>query len=217
MNKHKPTTLYYVHDPMCSWCWGFRPVWQEIRQNLTDNIRVKYLLGGLAPDSDEIMPIAMQQDIAGYWRKIQQHIPNTEFNFDFWQQCEPRRSTYPACRAVIAARKQQVDIELAMIEGIQKAYYLDAQNPSNDDTLISLAVNLGLDKTRFSEDLNAQTTQNDLLEEIQFSRSIGAQGFPSMVLEKNGQAQLIPLNYNEAQATLDFIEKINKAPSLSAN
>lgn len=217
MNKHKPTTLYYVHDPMCSWCWGFRPVWQEIRQNLADNIRVKYLLGGLAPDSDEIMPIAMQQDIAGYWRKIQQHIPNTEFNFDFWQQCEPRRSTYPACRAVIAARKQQVDIELAMIEGIQKAYYLDAQNPSNDDTLISLAVNLGLDKTRFSEDLNAQTTQNDLLEEIQFSRSIGAQGFPSMVLEKNGQAQLIPLNYNEAQATLDFIEKINKAPSLSAN
>ena len=144
MNKHKPTTLYYVHDPMCSWCWGFRPVWQEIRQNLAGNIQVKYLLGGLAPDNDEIMPVAMQQDIAGYWRKIQQHIPNTEFNFDFWQQCEPRRSTYPACRAVIAARKQQADIELAMIEGIQKAYYLHAQNPSNDDTLISLAVKLGL-------------------------------------------------------------------------
>jgi len=210
MNKHKPTTLYYVHDPMCSWCWGFRPVWQEIRQNLAGNIQVKYLLGGLAPDNDEIMPVAMQQDIAGYWRKIQQHIPNTEFNFDFWQQCEPRRSTYPACRAVIAARKQQADIELAMIEGIQEAYYLHAQNPSNDDTLISLAVKLGLDKTRFSEDLNAQSTQNELLEEIQFSRSIGAQGFPSMVLEKNGQAQLVPLNYNEAQATLDFIEKINK-------
>ena len=208
MNKHKPTTLYYVHDPMCSWCWGFRPVWQEIRQNLDGNIQVKYILGGLAPDIDEIMPVAMQQDIAGYWRKIRQYIPNTEFNFDFWQQCEPRRSTYPACRAVIAARKQQADIELAMIEGIQKAYYLHAQNPSNDDTLISLAVNLGLDKTRFSEDLNAQSTQNELLEEIQFSRSIGAQGFPSMVLEKNGQAQLVPLNYNEAQATLDFIEQI---------
>ena len=42
-------TLYYVHDPMCSWCWGFAPVWQEVRERLTDSpVQVKYLLGGLA-------------------------------------------------------------------------------------------------------------------------------------------------------------------------
>jgi len=199
------TTLYYVHDPMCSWCWGFRPVWQEIRQNLAVNIRVQYVLGGLAPDTNEIMAKAMQQDIAGYWRKIQQHIPNTEFNFDFWQECEPRRSTYPACRAVIAARRQQPELELAMIESIQKAYYIHAKNPSNDDTLISLAENLGLDKALFAKDLNAQCTHDLLHEEIQLAQSIGAQGFPSMVLETHRHTQLVPLNYNEAQPTLDFI------------
>ncbi len=207
MKKNKPSTLYYIHDPMCSWCWGFRPVWQLIRQKLPSNIRVKYILGGLAPDSDEPMPLAMQQDIAGYWRKIQQHIPNTEFNFDFWQQCEPRRSTYPACRAVIAVRKQQADLELVIIESIQKAYYLQAQNPSNDDTLILLAGKLGLDKDQFSEALKAQSTQNELQKEIQFSQSIGAQGFPSMFLERDGHTQLVPLDYNEPQPTLDFILK----------
>ncbi|MFT6977114.1 MAG: putative protein-disulfide isomerase, partial [Shewanella psychromarinicola] len=24
------TTLYYVHDPMCSWCWGYRPTWDTL-------------------------------------------------------------------------------------------------------------------------------------------------------------------------------------------
>jgi putative protein-disulfide isomerase len=206
-NNDKPITLYYVHDPMCSWCWGFRPVWQEIRQGLPADIRVKYLLGGLAPDTDEPMPLTMQQDIAGYWRKIQQHIPNTEFNFDFWQQCEPRRSTYPACRAIIATRRQQADLELAMIKASQEAYYLQAKNPSNDDTLVSLAVNLSLNKKKFIEDLNAQSTQNELLKEIQLSQTIGTQGFPSMILEIDGQTQLVPLNYNEAQPALDFISK----------
>ncbi|MDH5427723.1 MAG: DsbA family protein, partial [Nitrospirota bacterium] len=25
-------TLIYVADPMCSWCWGFSPVLEEIRR-----------------------------------------------------------------------------------------------------------------------------------------------------------------------------------------
>ena len=85
--------LYYVHDPMCSWCWGFRPTWTEIKANLPEAVEIKYLLGGLAPDSDEPMPESMQSDIAGYWKIIQQRIPGTQFNFDFWDKCEPRRST----------------------------------------------------------------------------------------------------------------------------
>ena len=93
--------LYYVHDPMCSWCWGFRPTWQKIQEGLSDDVEVRYLLGGLAPDSQEPMPKSMQLDIASYWGKIQQHISGTEFNFDFWEKCKPRRSTYPACRAVL--------------------------------------------------------------------------------------------------------------------
>ena len=107
---------------MCSWCWGFRPTWAEIKANLPDEVEVKYLLGGLAPDSKEPMPESMQSDIAGYWRRIQQHIPGTKFNFDFWDKCEPKRSTYPACRAVIAARKQNSEIELDMIDKIQNAF-----------------------------------------------------------------------------------------------
>ena len=23
-------TLIYVHDPMCSWCWGFRPTFERL-------------------------------------------------------------------------------------------------------------------------------------------------------------------------------------------
>ena len=213
------TILYYVHDPMCSWCWGFRPVWEEILAQLPADIEVKYLLGGLAPDSDEPMPQSMQEDIAGYWQKVQRHIPHTEFNFDFWDQCEPRRSTYPACRAVIAARKQQPTQEREMIKLIQTAYYLKAKNPSDDETLIALAVDLGLDKSQFTQDLNSPETQQQLQKEIQFSRTIGAQGFPSLIIEslvpktisknqdeKKEHYQPVPLNYNDAKPTLAFIK-----------
>jgi putative protein-disulfide isomerase len=200
--------LYYVHDPMCSWCWGFRPTWLKIRAALKNEVDIKYLLGGLAPDSDVPMPESMQQDIAGYWKKIQQFIPGTEFNFAFWETCSPRRSTYPACRAVIAARKQNPDIELDMIEAIQRAYYLNAQSPSDDTTLITLAESLGLDVKQFADNLNARETQQQLEKEISFGRQIGAQGFPSMILEKNGSYQTIPLDYNDPEVAISYIRSL---------
>ena len=199
--------LYYVHDPMCSWCWGFRPVWELIRQNLPDNLQVKNILGGLAPDSDVPMPIAMQRDIESYWRKIQKHIPGTEFNFDFWKKCEPRRSTYPACRAVIAARKQSLNAELAMIKAIQNAYYLQAKNPSIEAVLVDLAVSLRLDKEQFIADINSQEIQKELDQEISFSRQIGSQGFPSLIVKIDQEYRIVPLDYNNPDTALMFINK----------
>jgi putative protein-disulfide isomerase len=112
------STLYYFHDPMCSWCWGYRPTFNRLREKLPSNISVKYVLGGLAPDTEEPMPAELRTTIKNHWRKIRD-VLGTEFNFDFWQHCQPRRDTYKACRAVIVARDQ--DLELQMIEAIQKA------------------------------------------------------------------------------------------------
>ena len=119
--------LIYVHDPMCSWCWGLRPVFQRLIDQLPSQIRVSYLLGGLAADSDAPMAEEMQHQLQDTWHRIQQRIPNTEFNYDFWTRCQPRRSTYPACRAVIAARRIDVELEKSMVLAIQRAYYLQAK------------------------------------------------------------------------------------------
>ena len=85
------TKLFYVYDPMCSWCWGYAPTWQRLKSELASHVEVVYALGGLAPDSDDAMPQAMQKFLQQTWQKISQQL-GTEFNFDFWQQCQPRFS-----------------------------------------------------------------------------------------------------------------------------
>lgn len=202
IQQSNKSILYYVHDPMCSWCWAFVPVWETIKQNLPDHIEVQYLLGGLAPDSNEPMPNAMQSAISGYWKTIMQRVPGTTFNFEFWEKCEPRRSTYPSCRAVIAARKQDASKEEAMITAIQEGYYLRAMNPSNDSMLIELASDLGLNPELFEKDLNSPETQRALMEEIKMGQAIGAQGFPSLIVKNASGYRFIALDYNDANVTL---------------
>lgn len=207
MQQISNAVLYHVHDPMCSWCWAFVPTWEQIKQNLPGEIEVRYLLGGLAPDTNEPMPGVMQTAISGYWKTIMQRVPGTTFNFEFWEKCTPRRSTYPACRAVIAARKQEPGKEIAMIRAIQEGYYLRAMNPSDDSTLINLATEQGLDAFQFEKDLTSEATQNELMEEINMAQAIGAQGFPSLILKTEDGFRNIRFDYNDASVTLKALKR----------
>ncbi len=200
-------TLYYVHDPMCSWCWGFSNVWQAIRAKLPNNINVQLIVGGLAPDSNVPMPKPMQNTLQQTWQHIEQVIPGTEFNHQFWSLNTPRRSTYPSCRAVIAAKAQSADFETPMIKAIQQAYYLEAKNPSDDSTLIELASKIGCDADHFTQALNSEDTQHILMSQIQFARMLGAQGFPSLIVETDaGQRLPIAFDYNDACVALNNLK-----------
>ena len=198
-----PATLYYIHDPMCSWCWGFASVWKQMRSqiytHLQDQLTISHVLGGLAPDTDQLMPGKMQNIIRNHWRKIQQQIPGTVFNYDFWKQCQPRRSSYPACRAIIACGMQQAELKNQMIIAIQHAYYLEAKNPSDEKVLISLAEKLGLDVRAFVRDLNGNECNKKLENEILLSEKLGATSFPTLILSRNNSRNKIPIDYLSSQ------------------
>lgn len=202
MEQVNKSTLYYVHDPMCSWCWAFVPTWTHIERALSGHMDIQYLLGGLAPDTDEPMPPSMQKAISGYWKTIEQRVPGTKFNYDFWTKCQPRRATYPSCRAVIAARAQDSSKEKPMIRAIQEGYYLNAQNPSDESTLVGFAETLGLDSAQFLHDLNSESTQHTLQQEIAMGQRIGAQGFPSLILKNVEGYRLIRFDYNQPSVAL---------------
>ena len=102
---------------MCSWCWAYRPSMLLLRKNLPDEIQWQNVLGGLAPDSDQPMPEQTRLMVQNHWRKIESTL-GTKFNFDFWTKNQPRRDTYKACRAVIAASRQHAEARLGLFLAI---------------------------------------------------------------------------------------------------
>ena len=200
--------LYYVHDPMCSWCWGFSSVLNDLLSNLPKEVEVQRLLGGLAVDSLSTMPESMQQQIKSNWSRIEDSIPGVRFNFDFWSKCTPRRSTYQACRAVIAARIQGTENDIKMTQAIQQAYYQQARNPSNNTTLIELANEIGLSAPNFEKDLISEETDEKLKQEINQAREIYAESFPNLVLKTEAGFFSIPIDYNNSGNMLKIIHNI---------
>lgn len=182
--------VIYVMDPMCSWCWGFRPALRALLDKIHGQIPVRYVMGGLAPDSDEPMPRETREYVQSQWRAVTE-ATGARFNWDFWEKCRPRRSTYPACRAVIAAGMQDPVAIPGMIRAIQGAYYEQARNPSDIETLAELAADIGLDQARFKQDMAGKEVEDRLQADFETRRRLGVTGFPTVLLEKNGDYVLL--------------------------
>lgn len=196
--------LFYVHDPMCSWCWGYKPVWERLQQGLAGGIDVHWVVGGLAADSDEPMPLNLRQTIQGHWHRIEAML-GTRFNHEFWTKCTPRRDTYKACRAVIVAEERGHGA--AMTGAIQRAYYEQAKNPSDPETLVTLAVELGFDARVFEKKLQSAAVNEALHRDLSLARTLGVTSFPSLRLELDGRIYPVPLDYRDEQVSLLEIQR----------
>lgn len=196
--------LIYVADPMCSWCWGYHPVISAVHDAV--DVPVRYVMGGLARDSDEPMPQEIRSYIQDQWRKVTAETGAT-FNWDFWDVCQPRRSTYPACRAVIAAGFQ--DRMRDMFEAVQRAYYQDARNPSDLSTLSAVASEIGLDVEQFNRDVASDEAEQALQDGFNVRRSINANEFPSLVVVTNDDRVVwLTKGYADASSVLARLDDL---------
>lgn len=199
--------LIYVLDPMCAWCYAFAP---ELRAFLTahPNATVDFIMGGLAPDNDTPMDENLRQTIASYWHQIERKTQVT-FNHNYWQVNTPYRSTYPACRAVLAAQSLSEQSAERMISAIQSAYYQQAKNPSLLDTLIDCAEAIGLDKQSFTQRIQSSDIEAQLQQHLQLTQQLQVTGFPALFyVTETQQAYPLALGFCETQELEHRLQQI---------
>jgi putative protein-disulfide isomerase len=189
-------TLCYIADPMCSWCWGFAGVLERVGAALPAGVQLRYVMGGLAPDSSLPMPDDVRAYVQHAWRDVAART-GAAFNWAFWDQCQPRRSTYPACRAVIAAEQLQQGAAPDMFQRVQRAYYQEARNPADTDTLVALAAEAGFGQDTFRAALAASETEALLQDDFACRRRMGCRQFPSLIFDDATGPTTITLGYSD--------------------
>ena len=198
--------LVYVMDPMCAWCYGFQPELEAFLEKQS-SVEIDWIMGGLAPDTDQPMDKKLKQSISSYWYQIEEKTQVT-FNHDYWKRNTPYRSTYLACRAVIAAESLKANCVHQMIKAIQSAYYLDAKNPSLRETLLECAHSIELDEHAFSEALESEETEQRFQQHLNLTRQLQVTGFPALFYIKGGhQAYALALGYCQ---TADIEQQLYK-------
>lgn len=179
MDKSNDKSLIYFADPMCSWCWGFSPVIQQVRDTFAD-LPIQMFMGGLNPGNTQIMDEAAKQEIKQHWEHVQQASAQP-FNFDFFQRTDFIYDTEPASRAVIACFRMDSSKALAFLKHLQQSFYQFNRDITSYENLVDLALAFGLEKGAFKRLLDDPETARITQLSFDYARHLRVTGFPTLI------------------------------------
>lgn len=174
--------LIFVLDPMCSWCWGFTPIIEELRTTLNDEYTFSLVLGGLRTKGEMPWDERSKEYLRGHWEQVSQRTGQA-FSDSLFEKESFDYDTYPACKAVITVRELfGMESAFEYLHTIQKAFYTKAQDITNTDVLHELLKDMGLDSKAFKILFESERAQLLMEHDFAKARSMGANAFPSVVV-----------------------------------
>jgi putative protein-disulfide isomerase len=187
-------TLWYIADPMCSWCWGFSPVIEAIRHEYGDRLKIGLIVGGLRPGTTEPIALEKRAEILHHWHNVQR-ITGQPFKFSGALPQGFIYDTEPACRAIVSASLIDSAHTFSLLAAIQHAFYVEQANVTQPDVLTQLAAELGMPAAQFSQvfasDAAKRHTQDHFHQAIQW----GVRGFPAILAQDAPAPQFLSKGY----------------------
>ncbi len=174
--------LWYFADPMCSWCWGFSPVIQALREAYRERMKIALVLGGLRPGTTEPMSAQSRAEILHHWQAVHERT-GQPFHFD---DALPEGFVYdtePPARAVVAVGSLVPEATFPMFTAVQSAFYAQGRDVTRPDVLADLAQEQGVEPVRFLEAFGSEAAEQRTRAHFGQARQWGIRGFPTAVLQ----------------------------------
>lgn len=186
--------LWYFADPMCSWCWGFSPVINSIKDNYSSRLKIALMLGGLRSGTTDPVTTTFREEILHHWHEVHR-MTGQPFAFDGAMPEGFIYDTEPPSRAVIAVGDIQPEAIFPYFKSVQEAFYVRGLNVTQADTLANLAEDQHMESSVFldrfySEDIRLKTQTH-----FQITRQSGVRGFPTVLLQAGSRGTLLTHGY----------------------
>ena len=182
------TTLHYVYDPLCGWCYGAAPLLQAATTIAGLNIDLH--AGGLWLGSRrQPMCEALRDYVRPHDQRIEaltgQHFGERYFN-DLLLREGYLLDSEPPIRGVLAVTALGGD-GLAMLHQIQQSHYRDGIWIGEPAFLATLAAEQGIAAEAFLQAYLQAPLLQHLADSQGWMKQLGGQGYPTLGLLHNGR------------------------------
>jgi predicted DsbA family dithiol-disulfide isomerase len=182
----------FYHDVVCGWCFVIAPRLRKLSEELPLEIRHRSFV---LQDSREEMVRAWgsleraKREILGHWERCREADDDkSRINVEgMWKQT----FEYPSgmigtlgCKAAEIQGGQAAHWD--MFDAVQRAHLTDNRNIGDAGVIVDVAMEIGLDISRFERDLHSAYTGQKVEEDRAKARGLGIRSIPSVVIEEAG-------------------------------
>lgn len=193
--SEQQTTLHYVYDPLCGWCYGAAPLLQAAAT--IAGLKIELHAGGLWMGSRrQPMGEALRDYVRPHDQRIEaltgQHFGERYFNELLLREGCLLDSELPI-RAVLAVTALGGD-GLVMLHRIQQSHYRDGIWIGEPAFLATLAAEQGISAEAFQQAYLQAPLLQHLADSQGWMKRLGGQGYPTLGIEREGKLERIEVN-----------------------
>lgn len=186
-------TVTEFTDPYSTWCWGAEPVLRRLQEVYRDQVRLEYVMGGLAADFADFHDPANEgnwtEEVVPHWLSASERH-GMPVDVSVWEESPPT-SSYPANRAYAAAELQDRELAHEYLRRLREASTAEARRMDRDAELVDLAAEVGLDVDRFQAALADGRAREAFEADLQRKREHGVTALPTFLVEVDGERELL--------------------------
>jgi putative protein-disulfide isomerase len=174
--------LWYIADPMCSWCWGFAPIVKAIRLNYSEDLKIEPVMGGLRPGTKLAMASEQRAEILSHWKAVN-GTTGQPFSFEGAMPEGFIYDTEPSCRGVAAMALINPGLVFSLLESIQFSFYVEQKDVTNPKILAQLAGKIGVDMDLYLQVFESDEAKNKVSIHFNKVRRWGVNSFPTIAVQ----------------------------------
>lgn len=194
------TTLSYLFDPMCGWCYGAAPMLEQIatQGGFTVELAPTGLFAGTGsrPMDDSFAAFAWAND-----QRIQR-LSGQEFSEDYRHRVLGDRTRLldsgPAILALTAVALSAPTEELKALKAIQHARYVEGRDTTDLAILAEILAGLRLETAaahlRAPDDALLEAYRARITQARKTAHAVGSDGVPALVVGAGAHRRLIKTN-----------------------
>ena len=216
MNERKIVEVIEFTDPVCTWCWGSEPLLRQLETRYKDQLKVKFVMGGLVEDIrafyDSNNKIGgdierSNKQIVKHWLEASERHGMLVKSEGFSLFSNEYLSTYPQNIAYKAAQMENEELANKFLRRIREASAAEARQTNKTEVLIELAAEVGLDVAKFVERFSDGSAEAAFKDDLFTVRSYGVRGFPTFLL-KYGEKEVLMRSYQSFESIRAVIKTL---------
>ena len=199
--------VYYVADPMCSWCYGFTPQFEKIYEKYSKLVDFEIIVGGLNTETNKKLDLEMRDSFKDHWQHIHKET-GMPFDYAILNEKDLVYNTELPCRAVVAVKNLDYSLHIRYFKLLQKSFYTQNKNITKKEVVAQIASELGIDKETFLKKLDDPQIKVETKENFERVEKNGIEGFPTLIFVSDKETKLLNTGYTKHHKIEKMLDKL---------
>ncbi len=194
MNNQDKTTVLYVYDPLCGWCYGFSPVMKKLYENYIDEIDFDVISGGMVV-GERIGPLGEKAPYIKEAYKVVEQKMGVKFGDEYVNKVLAEgtaiQTSVPASKLLVAFKSLDDKQAVLFAHELQNALYHYGVHPDNMEGLLDKCDTFGVSKADIIQIAKSVQVEAAMNHDFELSSRLGVTGFPTVFVIKDNAINVI--------------------------